>query len=75
MTEIISFGLLSLTSLFTLINPLGTMPVFLSMTAELSVADRNKTAKKASLVSLVTIIAFALTGQLLFNFFGISVEL
>lgn len=50
------------------------MPVFLSMTAELSVADRNKTAKKASLVSLVTIIAFALTGQLLFNFFGISVE-
>lgn len=74
MTEIISFGLLSLTSLFTLINPLGTMPVFLSMTAELSVADRNKTAKKASLVSLVTIIAFALTGQLLFNFFGISVD-
>jgi len=74
MTETISFGLLCITSLFTLINPLGTMPVFMSMTAELSVADRNKTAKKASIVSLITIIAFAFTGQLLFNFFGISVN-
>jgi multiple antibiotic resistance protein len=74
MTETISFGLLCITSLFTLINPLGTMPVFMSMTADLSVADRNKTAKKASIVSLITIIAFAFTGQLLFNFFGISVN-
>ena len=74
MTETISFGLLCITSFFTLINPLGTMPVFMSMTTELSVADRNKTAKKASIVSLITIIAFAFTGQLLFNFFGISVN-
>lgn len=74
MTETISFGLLCITSFFTLINPLGTMPVFMSMTADLSVADRNKTAKKASIVSLITIIAFAFTGQLLFNFFGISVN-
>jgi len=74
MTETISFALLCITSLFTLINPLGTMPVFMSMTAELSVEDRNKTAKKASIVSLITIIAFAFTGQLLFNFFGISVN-
>ncbi|OIR05702.1 hypothetical protein GALL_121370 [mine drainage metagenome] len=74
MTEIISFGLLCITSFFTLINPLGTMPVFMSMTAELSVADRNKTAKKASIVSLITIIGFAFTGQLLFKFFGISVN-
>jgi multiple antibiotic resistance protein len=74
MTETIAFGLLCITSLFTLINPLGTMPIFMSMTAELSIADRNKTAKKASIVSLITIIAFAFTGQLLFNFFGISVN-
>jgi multiple antibiotic resistance protein len=74
MTETLAFGLLCITSLFTLINPLGTMPVFMSMTADLSVADRNKTAKKASIVSLITIITFAFTGQLLFNFFGISVN-
>ncbi len=50
------------------------MPIFLSMTTELSVADRNRTAKKASIVALITIIAFAFTGQLLFKFFGISVN-
>jgi len=74
MTDTISFGLLCITSFFTLINPLGTMPVFMSMTANLSVEERNKTAKKASIVSFFTIIAFALTGQLLFKFFGISVN-
>lgn len=74
MTDTISFGLLCITSFFTLINPLGTMPVFMSMTANLSVVERNKTAKKASIVSFFTIIAFAITGQLLFKFFGISVN-
>jgi len=74
MTESITFGLLCLTSFFTLINPLGTMPVFMSMTASLSDTQRKNTAKKASIISLFTIIAFAFTGQLLFKFFGISVN-
>lgn len=74
MSDAIPFALLCITSFFTLINPLGTMPVFMSMTTNLSVAERNKTAKKASVVSFFTIIAFAITGQLLFKFFGISVN-
>ena len=74
MSETITFGLLCFTSFFTLINPLGTMPIFMTMTADLTVKDRNIIARKASLVSLFTIIAFALSGQLLFNFFGISVN-
>jgi multiple antibiotic resistance protein len=74
MTDIISFGLLCFTSLFTLINPLGAMPVFMAMTSNLSVQERNNTARKTSIVSLFTIIAFAFTGQLIFNFFGISVN-
>lgn len=74
MTETFAFGLLAFTSLFTLINPLGTMPVFMAMTSELTIEERNHTAWKASVVAFFTIIAFALTGQLLFNFFGISVN-
>jgi len=50
------------------------MPVFMTMTAELSVKERNYTARKATIVALVTIVFFALSGQLLFNFFGISVN-
>jgi multiple antibiotic resistance protein len=74
MDELITFGLLCLTSFFTLINPLGTMPIFLTMTTDLSEQERKATAKKASLVSFIIIICFALSGQLLFKFFGISVN-
>ena len=74
MNEVITFGILSFTSFFTLINPFGTMPIFMTMTADLDQSHRTKTAKKASLVSFITIIIFAFSGQLLFNFFGISVN-
>jgi len=74
MQDSISFGLLCFTSFFTLINPLGTMPIFMTMTADLDTPHRNATAKKASIVGFITIVIFALSGQLLFNFFGISVN-
>lgn len=50
------------------------MPIFMSMTASLSKQRRKQTAKKATLVAFFTIIAFAFSGQILFNFFGISVN-
>jgi len=74
MNELLTFGLLSFASFFTLINPLGSMPVFMTMTAELKQADRVRTAKKATIVSFFLIVTFAFSGQLLFNFFGISVN-
>ena len=74
MQDTVSFGLLCFTSFFTLINPLGTMPIFMTMTSELDAQHRNATAKKASIVAFITIVIFALSGQLLFNFFGISVN-
>jgi multiple antibiotic resistance protein len=44
------------------------------MTSKLDVGNRNKTAKKASIVSFITILIFAFSGQLLFKFFDISVN-
>lgn len=72
MNDLFSFGLLAFASFFTLINPLGVMPIFMTITSELNQKDRTKAAKKASIVSFVIIALFALSGQLLFNFFGIS---
>lgn len=74
MQEIYSFGLLALTSFFTLLNPLGTMPIFVSMTSELPEEQKRKTARKAVVVAFITILVFAFSGQLLFRFFGISVN-
>lgn len=65
--------LLYFTSFFTLMNPIGTMPVFLSMTSDLSKRERRVTAVKAVLTAGFVLILFAILGEYLFNFFGISV--
>ena len=74
MSETITFGLLAFTSFFTLINPLGVMPIFMTMTSTLATEERTKVARKASIVALIIIIFFAISGQLFINFFGISVN-
>lgn len=50
------------------------MPIFMTMTSELSESERNKTAKKATIAAFLTLLIFAFTGQVLFKFFGISVN-
>lgn len=74
MTELFTFGLLCFTSFFTLINPLGVMPVFMTMTMELEAEQRKRVARKASLVSFLIIMVFAISGDMLFRFFGISIN-
>lgn len=74
MNEYITFGILCFTTFFTIINPLGVMPIFMTMTKEMEKQDRNTTAKKAILASFITLVVFAFSGQILFNFFGISVN-
>ena len=72
METILPFALLCFTSFFTLTNPLGTMPVFLTMTNGLSDEERKHIIKRATIVSCIILIAFTLCGQFLFKFFGIS---
>ncbi len=74
MEDYLGFALLCFTSFITLMNPLGVMPIFLSMTEPLNNKERKKTAQKATIVSALTLIAFAFSGQILFEFFGISVN-
>lgn len=54
-------------------NPMGIMPVFLTMTSQLSKRERRKTALKAIVTAGFILILFAFLGEYLFDFFGISV--
>lgn len=74
MDIIIPFALLCFTSFFTLTNPLGTMPVFLTMTSGMDEKERQSVVKRATVVAFITLLVFAFTGQLLFRFFGISTD-
>lgn len=73
MNELLTFGLLVFTSYMTLINPFGVLPIFLGVTADLDRAHRDKTAKTATLLSFTIMLVFAFSGQVLFQFFGISI--
>lgn len=72
MDTIIPFALLCFTSFFTLTNPLGTMPVFLTMTKGLDESERQHIIKRATIISFIILISFTFCGQFLFKFFGIS---
>ncbi|MEF9950477.1 MAG: MarC family protein, partial [Mucinivorans sp.] len=74
MSETLTYGLLVFTSFFTLVNPVSTMPVFLSLTADLEQKHRVAIAKKALGAAFLIILVFAFSGQFLFKFFNISVD-
>lgn len=74
MNEYVAFALLGFTSFFTLINPLGVMPIYLTMTADLDKEMKKRTARKATVVSFIILVLFAFTGQLIFKFFGITIN-
>ena len=72
MDSLLPFFLLCFTSFFTLTNPLGTMPVFLTMTNGMSGEQRRAIVCSATIVSFLTLMVFTFSGQFLFKFFGIS---
>lgn len=72
MDAYLPFFLLCFTSFFTLTNPLGTMPVFLTMTHGMTEAQRRVIVRRSTFVSFITLMVFTFSGQFLFKFFGIS---
>lgn len=74
MDSLLPFAFLCLTSFFTLTNPLGTMPVLLSMTSGIDVDQRNRIVKRATIISFIILMIFTVCGQVLFSLFGISVN-
>ena len=72
METILPYALLCFTSFFTLTNPLGTMPVILTMTKDLDESERSHIVKRATIISFLILIGFTFCGQFLFKFFGIS---
>ena len=70
--DIFAYSMLCFTSLFTLMDPLGVMPVFLQMTEGMSAGERRSIALKSCALTFVILVLFTLCGRFLFHFFGIS---
>src|SRR5262245_33654971 len=70
--EILRYILLSAASLFVIMDPIATVPVFLAMTPNDSPESRIRMARLACIIAAVILMVFVLTGQVLFRFLGIT---
>ncbi|MGF1724112.1 YchE family NAAT transporter [Photobacterium nomapromontoriensis] len=60
--------------LIAAVNPIGIMPIFVSLTSHMSPEERNKTALTANLGVAVILTVSLLAGQMLLDMFSISLD-
>jgi len=63
----------AIVSLLVISNPVSTSAVFISLTQDMTRAEKLRTVKKSVTYSLFILIFFSLTGLLLFQIFGFSI--
>ncbi len=64
----------SVVSLFIIVDPLGNIPIFISLTENLRRENRRKVFNTATITGFVLLLAFALAGKEILNFFGITLQ-
>jgi len=63
-----------LASLFSVVNPIGAVPVFLSLTPDYTPEERSRTSLHTSLYFVLILLSFFFGGAYILSFFGISVN-
>lgn len=66
--------LTSFAALFSVLNPLGTLPVYVGLTDGYDNKKRRKTSFSAAFYALLILTVFFLIGNQILNFFGLSIE-
>ncbi|MEM6656830.1 MAG: MarC family protein [Pseudomonadota bacterium] len=70
----LAFFVTAFTTLFVVIDPFGTTPIFAAMTQDMDARTRRRTAYRTCLVATGILIAFACFGEAVLGFVGISME-
>ncbi len=70
--ELVSFGLVALSAVFFIVDPLAVVPVYLAITQSETEVQKRATARRAAITSGLTLAVFAAAGGLIFKMFGIS---
>ncbi len=72
--DLTGFALLSLSSLFAVVDPLGCIPFFSGQTAGMTRVRKRRILVRALLVSLFVLLAFTYAGSALLRTFGITID-
>ena len=71
-SRVLQIALLEVAALFPIVNPVGTAPIFLSLTRGASAATRTLLARKVAMNGFVLLVSSMLVGSYILAFFGIS---
>ncbi len=71
-TNVFQFALLTMTSVFFLVDPFTAIPMFLLLTHDLPEMERRKAALRSSITCALALSTFGLAGSLIFKLFGIT---
>ena len=74
MDALLTFFVTAFVSLFVTLDAVGNVPIFLSITPHSSEADRAAMVSRAVLVVFAVLVLFAALGNLIFKFFGVTIE-
>jgi multiple antibiotic resistance protein len=72
--DVLSFALLSLSSIIIIVNPLGATLIFVSLTTTMDQAARDSIAKDACRFALIILLSVAILGTWILQLFGITLE-
>ena len=67
-------AILVLASLFSVVNPLGAIPVYLALTTSYTRQERNKSSLAISIYFILILLTFFAAGSYILSFFGISLS-
>jgi len=60
--------------LLAIVNPIGAIPVFISLTADATAAQRLKTVNVVALTVFIILLSALIAGEFMLSFFGITVN-
>jgi multiple antibiotic resistance protein len=68
------FFLKSLVAMFTVVDPIGLVPMVLTLTADLPSPERKRVVTRAVLIAGIVLFGFAVAGQVIFSSLGVTSE-
>ncbi|HXX20600.1 MAG TPA: MarC family protein [Candidatus Acidoferrum sp.] len=72
LTKFLEFVLLTVTSVFVLVDPFAVVPMFLAMSVDSPGAERRDMARRSAWTCAIVLCVFAAAGSLIFKAFGIT---
>ena len=72
--EIVTFFIYGFVSLLAIVNPIGGLITFISLTSGIHEDEKKYIARRSVMIAFFMALVFALSGELILRFFGITVD-